>query len=340
MRFVVSSITRRSTQTAQTVAIFAKIKRRKSFASRCWLTWRYTLKGSSVMVANKRKSIPPKVKLILREEVGFGCPVKDCGNPYLEYHHFDPPVNVRAHNEPEGMIALCAQHHKKADGEAYTIEQLHELKKDRTNAKLVKGNLDWLRHDLLAVIGGVFYFETPIPVFIDDQEVISIKRDNQGYLRLSVNMLSTEAQERLIINENSWENIGNPIDLRSPPQGKELEVNYRNGDSLHLRFFVIKSAEEANVKYDTDIFGVDDEINFPITAVEINMSIANTSINFSPSETTFANNSLMGGLMSKCHYGLSLNNTGINWQQNPKWKFQSKFKTVGSSNVIKVKFGS
>ena len=99
-----------------------------------------------------RKSIPKAVKEVLRSEVGFGCPIKGCGNPYLEYHHFDPPVNIKPHNEPKGMIALCAQHHKKADGGAYTVEQLHTLKTDKTNAALVKGNLDWLRKNLLAVV--------------------------------------------------------------------------------------------------------------------------------------------------------------------------------------------
>ncbi|MGP5687026.1 hypothetical protein ACTXOU_13770 [Psychrobacter glacincola] len=83
-----------------------------------------------------RKSIPKAVKEVLRSEVGFGCPIKGCGNPYLEYHHFDPPVNIKPHNEPKGMIALCAQHHKKADGGAYTVEQLHTLKTDKTNAAL------------------------------------------------------------------------------------------------------------------------------------------------------------------------------------------------------------
>ena len=291
------------------------------------------------MATSKRKSIPSKVKLILREEVGFGCPVKNCGNPYLEYHHFDPPVNVRAHNEPEGMIALCAQHHKKADGEAYTIEQLHEFKKDKSNALRVKGDLDWLRQELLAVIGGVFYFETPIPVLIDNQEVISIKRDNDGYLRLSVNMLSTQPEERIIIDSNSWENIGKPIDLRSPPQGKELEVNYANGDYLYLRFLVLKSADEANKKYNTDIFDSNVDIHFPITALEINMSIGGTTINFSPYETTFASNTIKGGLMSHCGVGLALGNTGINWLQNPKWKLQSKVEHMDNSNIIKVKFG-
>ncbi|MEZ8930983.1 MULTISPECIES: hypothetical protein [unclassified Vibrio] len=54
-----------------------------------------------------------KVKEALREEVGFGCPVTDCGNPYLEYHHFDPAVHVKPHIDPRVMIALCAQYHKK-----------------------------------------------------------------------------------------------------------------------------------------------------------------------------------------------------------------------------------
>ena len=102
----------------------------------------------------KRASIPKKVKEILREEVGFGCPVKDCGNPYLEYHHFDPPIHIGPHNDPKGMIALCAQHHKKADGNAYTVEQLHDFKMNRVHSKQVRGNLDWLRRDLLSIVGG------------------------------------------------------------------------------------------------------------------------------------------------------------------------------------------
>src|SRR5918912_315690 len=31
---------------------------------------------------------PAAVRRELRREVGFGCPVPDCGNPYLYWHHF------------------------------------------------------------------------------------------------------------------------------------------------------------------------------------------------------------------------------------------------------------
>ena len=67
---------------------------------------------------------PKKVIQTLRQEVGFGCPIPNCGNPYLEWHHFDPPWSIENHHRPEGMIALCTQHHKNADNYAYTNEQL------------------------------------------------------------------------------------------------------------------------------------------------------------------------------------------------------------------------
>ncbi|WP_063669702.1 hypothetical protein [Aliivibrio fischeri] len=285
---------------------------------------------------SQRKLIPKSVKKELRAEVGFGCPVKGCGNPYLEYHHFDPPVNIRAHNEPQGMIALCAQHHKKADGGAYTTEQLHEFKKDKANASLVKGNLDWLRKDLLAVVGGNFYYETPKVITIDGIDLVSLIRDEERYLRLNINMLSLESEERIIIEDNSWENVGSPLDLRSPPQGKELEVNYHNGDYLYLRFIELKSFEQAQKRYNSDIFK---EIKFPITAVEVNMTIAGTKIELTPTTSQLGGIQMTGCLSSHCGGGVVIQNSGIYWKQNPVWKRKTLVEETEYPNVIKVNFG-
>jgi len=282
----------------------------------------------------KRTSIPKKVKEVLREEVGFGCPVRDCGNPYLEYHHFDPPVHIKPHNDPQGMIALCAQHHKKADGHAYTDGQLHEFKKNRVHSKRVKGDLEWLRRDILSVVGGNLYYETPIPVQIDGHNLVAFSRDSDGFQRLSVNMLSLLPEERLIIDENSWENIGQPIDLRSPPQGKELEVKYHNDDFLSLRFLEVLTDEKLRSKYsihDTSDF------NFPITIVEINFSVGGTNIDFSDSGTQVMGMNLSSNIMVGCGVGFSIQ-TDIQWQQNPKWKLEQRY-DVQENNVIKVAFG-
>ncbi|USD39680.1 HNH endonuclease [Ferrimonas sp. SCSIO 43195] len=282
--------------------------------------------------------MPEKVKQTLREEVGFGCPVKGCGNPYLEYHHFDPPVHIAPHNDPKGMIALCAQHHKKADGDAYTIEQLHELKQDKANAAHVRGNLDWLRHEMLAVVGGSFYYETPVILEMDGVEVISLKRDTDGYLRLSVNMLSLCAEDRLVIDRNSWENIGKPSDLRSPPQGKELEVRYPNGDYLHVRFIELLSQAHADKRYNSHPLREQSAFSYPITAVEVNLVIEGTGIEFNPRSTNIGFGTMTDCFHAHCGTAITVSNSGIPWAQNPVVKKAPIIETESGGNVIRVDF--
>ncbi|MBR7635082.1 hypothetical protein [Janthinobacterium lividum] len=262
----------------------------------------------------QRTTIPLKVRAILRAEVGFGCPVKNCGSPYLEYHHFDPPVHIRAHNEPNGMIALCPIHHRQADGGGYTTEQLHRLKENKANAEKVKGDLSYLRNELLTMAGGNFLYGTEKIVEIDGIEIISLERDEEGYLRLSVNLPSIVAEDRIIIKNNSWENIGNPVDLRCPPMGRELEVTYKNGDHLHLRFLEFNNSEEISKKYSRDFSFF--EINYPITTLEINLKISGTGIELTPDIATFGGIA-MKGCFSKSKNGVK-GETKIKWQHNPK----------------------
>lgn len=77
------------------------------------------------------RDIPDAVKLELRQEVNWGCPVHNCGSPFLSYHHFDPPFSKfkpgQLH-DPKGMIALCLAHAKMADGGVWTNHQLLEIK--------------------------------------------------------------------------------------------------------------------------------------------------------------------------------------------------------------------
>ncbi|MEW8055956.1 MAG: hypothetical protein AB2796_11590, partial [Candidatus Thiodiazotropha sp.] len=111
---------------------------------------------------------PPKnVREKLRQEVGFGCPIDECSNPYLQWHHFDPPWRIKNHHNPEGMIALCPAHHGKADAGAYTPNQLRAYKKNKVQSQKIKGKFDWLRNDLLVVIGGMFYYKTLSPLKIN-----------------------------------------------------------------------------------------------------------------------------------------------------------------------------
>jgi len=87
---------------------------------------------------------PAEVRRVLRQEVGFCCPIDGCGSPYLSWHHFDPPWREREHHDPAGMIALCLQHHKEADAGTFTEAQLKQLKKTSASRE-VKGRFNWKR---------------------------------------------------------------------------------------------------------------------------------------------------------------------------------------------------
>lgn len=146
---------------------------------------------------------PKKVRQVLRQEVGFGCPVNGCSNPYLEWHHFDPPWSEEQHHNPDGMIALCPIHHRQADAGAYTKEQLHNLKAEgKQRATEVKGKFDWLRNKLLAVVGGNFYYEVPIIFQRQNEPIIWFNRDEEGYLLLNLKMLTKSQETRLYIEDN------------------------------------------------------------------------------------------------------------------------------------------
>lgn len=259
---------------------------------------------------------PNEVTRALRTEVGFGCPVPNCGNPYLEWHHFDPPFATEAHHRPEGMIALCAEHHKKADAGAYTVDQLRGFKTNKANAERVRGTFDWLRNDLLAVVGGNFYYETLRVLIVDDQDIVWFHRDADGYLRLNIRVPSLSAEPRAIIDDNVWSNIGEPIDLRSPPSGKSLEIRYSSGDRLSVEFLEIESVEALYSRYKSEILRDVAALKLPITVVEVSLIIAGAEVTFAPNGTTLpGKNEFRGGFISHCGSGFSVQ-LGLPWRHN------------------------
>lgn len=249
----------------------------------------------------------------LRQEIGFGCPIEDCANPYLEWHHFDPPWHIENHHNPQGMIALCVNHHKKADGGAYTDDQLRAYKNNKAQAKKVKGQFDWLRNDLLAVVGSGIYYETLNVLEINGHNVVWFRRDEEGYLRLNIKILSVLPEERAVIEDNIWSNIGEPKDISSPPQGKELRIDYDNGDHLLVKFGVLNTAEEAYDKYKNQNLLDADYIRYPITVVEVYFKIGGTYLEYTRSRSGGFKGSLFSAY---CGGGMRIN-SGLVFRQSP-----------------------
>ncbi|EKE03473.1 MAG: hypothetical protein ACD_20C00199G0005 [uncultured bacterium] len=247
---------------------------------------------------------PIEVRRFLRKEVNFGCPVDGCGNPYLEWHHFEPAWSVKNHHNPEGMIALCAEHHKKADAGAYTKDQLKSFK---NNIQVdVQGKFDWLRNDLLVVVGGNFYYETPRVFEFKDKSIIWFNRDENGYLLLNLIMLSTSKEERAFIQDNFWMKRGNPSDLESPPSGKILKIQYDNNDFFRVEYYELRNFEDIKKRF-PDVSPEYWQVKFPITAVEIHYKVGNTDIEFNPRSTKIGGMFMTNCFLSHCGCGISLN---------------------------------
>jgi len=248
---------------------------------------------------------PLDIRKLLREEVGFGCPVPGCGRPYLEWHHFDPPWRENNHHNPNGMTALCREHHIQADNGAFTKEQLHQFKQDgKENWRQVSGKFNWMRNRILAVVGGNFYYETPVIFKFREQPVIWFERDENNYLLLNFHMLSTSNEPRAYMQNNEWFNVGGEEDIECPPSAKRVKISYPNGDLVSIEFFEINDIEDAKRRY-PDARPSDWPIDLPITAVEVTNVVANSGLEFNARETKFG----MGNIMKNCfaaHCGAGL----------------------------------
>lgn len=249
---------------------------------------------------NLGRKPPEAVKRKLRREVGFGCPVEGCGNPYLEYHHFDPQWSVQKHHNVEGMIALCATHHAKAD--AWTIEQCRELKKNPSTTQ-VNGRFEWMRRKIVAIIGGNYYYETPHMVVVEERPLVWFERDDRGYLLLSFRMLTTSGEPRTELLANDWNILGNPSDVESPPNGSRLRVKYDNGDEVKVLFKEWRSPSDLRQVHPR-ILSLGDELEFPLVTAELHMSIGGTGLIFNSKESRVSSITMTGNVISHCRAGL------------------------------------
>jgi hypothetical protein len=202
------------------------------------------------------------------------------------------------------MLALCHGHHSKADAGAFTTDQLRELK--AAPPRPLTGRFDWLRHKILAVAGGSLYYETPILVQYDAEPVIWFERDPDGYALLSINMLSQSPEPRLALSRNDWVLLGKPSDFVSPPHGRSLRATYPNGDDLSLEFYDISDVEAFLQRFDH--FNADQLkiIQFPTTAVTINMAVGGTRFRLGPKESTFGGIMMRGCVLAMCQVGVAL----------------------------------
>ena len=134
-----------------------------------------------------RTPIPDAVKEKLRKEVGYGCPI--CRSPFLTWHHFDPPYNVRPHHDPNGMIGLCREHHDEADSNNWPAERLRALKNTLRSSEIVRGRFPSWEHECTLVrLGGNYVGGSEVLISIEGQPLVRLRRNAEGLLALSLDL--------------------------------------------------------------------------------------------------------------------------------------------------------
>lgn len=168
----------------------------------------------------------PDVRLQLRREVNFGCAI--CGSPYLKYHHFDPPYRERPHQDPAGIIALCARHSDFADRERYSVEYLRELKRNPylSSPQVVARKFGWLRNELILLAGG-FYYNPRVFLRLEGCDIVWFNRDENNSLLINLDIRDASDHPVILMSDNDWLEIGAADgidDIKLKPGGYALTV--------------------------------------------------------------------------------------------------------------------
>jgi len=188
---------------------------------------------------------PAEVRKILRQEVNFGCPVRECGSPFLTWHHFDPPWRGCYQHNPEGMVALCLQHHKEADAGAFTKSQLQALKRHPYLRDVKpRAKFNWQRQLILLEVGSNYYLSPDHILRIADNDIIQVSRNPSGLQALSLDLRTANGNPVLKMEANDWVLLGEVEDVECPPSANALTIRVpKEGIWLNLRFRSLTEAK-------------------------------------------------------------------------------------------------
>jgi hypothetical protein len=165
---------------------------------------------------------------VLRKEANFGC--AKCGIPIVTIHH------IEGYEEgvfrPEELVELCDAHHKMADKCALSKQELYALKSKPFNSDRVHHAFQIPATKVLIVhLGGNQFIQTPIPLQIHQEPVISLRIEN-GQLLLSVTFYDADDLLRLKMVDNVWDADIDVFDLRySERAGAEVHLAVKMQES-------------------------------------------------------------------------------------------------------------
>ncbi len=183
---------------------------------------------------------PADVVRQLREEVNYSCPI--CGSPFLAFHHFDPPYHERPHHNPEGMIALCPQHHKLADSGMYSTKYLRELKHKQSNNRIAF-KWPWEPENIVFFFGGNILFGVRPVLTIREYTVLSVHRDkftqnDVPRVLFDFDLRTQDGKSIARMERNLFETYTDGLeDFVFAPGGNVFAIEHISGTKLKLAYY-------------------------------------------------------------------------------------------------------
>lgn len=210
---------------------------------------------------NKKNSrnIDKEIRDALREEVGFGCPINNCGSPYLEYHHFNPPWKECQCHNPENMIALCGYHHDEADTGAYTNEQLYKFKKEPYLKQIninPNGKFNWKRNVFVLCLGANWYINSSLNFIHNNINILKIDGLDSNNSKIDFSIFNNNKEKIFEMIDNEWNITTKIFDLESPPSKKNLFLKSEKEKfefSLSFKNYTVEEFRIEYKKYLTDM---------------------------------------------------------------------------------------
>ncbi|MFG0293299.1 MAG: hypothetical protein ACF8MJ_09125 [Phycisphaerales bacterium JB050] len=139
----------------------------------------------------------------LRREVGFRCPVPGCGDPFLEWHHFDPPWSEKQHHDPRGMIALCSKHHKAGDRGIFSGAQLRTFKATTPQSLTVEEPFPWCLGDFVVRFGSNYSIGCSSVIAVGGEKLLRVEQADNGILQLSFLVRTTTGEVAIEMDRNT-----------------------------------------------------------------------------------------------------------------------------------------
>lgn len=156
--------------------------------------------------------VPQAIQTQLKKEAFYGCVI--CGCPVLEFIDFKR-TGARVEEEeetrqqevflPESMLAICPSHNKKfqtGEMEPAFLSSNKNKPFNKIHDDLAFATLS--SNELIISLGGCSFINTSRLLVIDDFDLISVRRMDQRFIVMDLNLFNSNNQLVGIVLENSW----------------------------------------------------------------------------------------------------------------------------------------